>query len=385
MTEDTKSLILLVDDEEKFLQGVIPFLASRYQVLPAASGQEALAHFEGEKEKPLVVVSDQRMPQMTGLQLFEEMSARNLSYLGRILLTGYGDANMAIQAFNQGLINNYLQKPLTQDKIDLLFKYIDLAADEARNHLRRAQDIRDLREAIWGVSKEATIGRLVEGVLNFFRDTTHDLLQRESIIKFMIIKLQKEMRPGAEWRREEIDKLFQRIEASLAANQSTIGQILALFRSTESFSTVRDQTREGFPLQELVQSALASTQAIIISKEIEVATRWQARQTFLKCIPADLYYLFVNILLRAASVADFGGRITVASQQTEKDITLTVSDNGAAPDANEAAHLFHQLVSHKEYDLSLASKIVEKYNGTIGIQRTAAGETTIAVSFPLDE
>lgn len=103
-----KPKVLLVDDEERILRSLGMLLRMQYQVFATSDGREALAILK--REKIHVVVSDQRMPIMTGTELLQQ--AREVSPdTIRILLTGYADADAALDAVNEGEIFRYINKP----------------------------------------------------------------------------------------------------------------------------------------------------------------------------------------------------------------------------------------------------------------------------------
>lgn len=105
---DTRPRILLVDDEERILRSLGMLLRMHYQVFATSDGYEALAILQ--REKIHVLISDQRMPIMTGTELLRE--ARKVAPdTVRILLTGYADADSAVAAVNDGEIFRYISKP----------------------------------------------------------------------------------------------------------------------------------------------------------------------------------------------------------------------------------------------------------------------------------
>ena len=100
--------LLYVDDEA---DNIIVFEAAfedDFKIWSASSGQEALAILE-ETAIP-VVVSDQRMPAMTGVELFSIMR-RKFPHIQRIILTGYTDPENMIEAINQGQVFHFVKKP----------------------------------------------------------------------------------------------------------------------------------------------------------------------------------------------------------------------------------------------------------------------------------
>ncbi|HEY4714002.1 MAG TPA: response regulator [Aquirhabdus sp.] len=103
-----KPKILLVDDEERILRSLSMLLRTQYQIFATSDGNEALKILR--QEKIHVIISDQRMPIMSGTELLRQ--ARDVAPdTIRILLTGYSDADAALDALNDGEIFRYINKP----------------------------------------------------------------------------------------------------------------------------------------------------------------------------------------------------------------------------------------------------------------------------------
>jgi len=106
--------ILFVDDEERILRSLALQFRRHYEVLTESDPLRALQRL---REEPIhVLVSDQRMPQMSGAQLLAEAREIAPNTL-RILLTGYSDLDAAVEALNDGGIFRYLTKPWDQQEM----------------------------------------------------------------------------------------------------------------------------------------------------------------------------------------------------------------------------------------------------------------------------
>ncbi len=103
-----KPKILLVDDEERILRSLSMLLRTQYQIFATSDGHEALRILQ--QEKIHVIISDQRMPIMTGTELLSKAKEIAPDTI-RILLTGYSDADAALDALNDGEIFRYINKP----------------------------------------------------------------------------------------------------------------------------------------------------------------------------------------------------------------------------------------------------------------------------------
>lgn len=111
-----KISILYVDDEENNLFSFKATFRIKYQVHIAISGDEALKILES---KPIqIIITDQRMPEMTGIEFLEKVLEKYPDPI-RILLTGYADMGAVVDAVNKGKIFHYLAKPWNEEELDL--------------------------------------------------------------------------------------------------------------------------------------------------------------------------------------------------------------------------------------------------------------------------
>ncbi|MCI0921321.1 response regulator [Sphingobacterium rhinopitheci] len=112
---DDKINILYVDDEENNLISFKANFRIKYNVFTAISGQSALELLE--KTNISVIITDQRMPEMTGVAFLEKVCELYPDTI-RILLTGYADISAVIDAVNKGKIYQYLSKPWNENELD---------------------------------------------------------------------------------------------------------------------------------------------------------------------------------------------------------------------------------------------------------------------------
>jgi len=107
--DNTQIKLLIVDDEENIIKSLKRlFRQDEYKVYTANSGENAAEMFS--KVKFDLVISDMRMPGMNGAELLEKVKDKDPSCV-RILLTGYADMNLTIDAINKGAIYRYISKP----------------------------------------------------------------------------------------------------------------------------------------------------------------------------------------------------------------------------------------------------------------------------------
>jgi len=107
--------LLLVDDEENILAALSRVLRREgYTILTAQSGEEGLALLE--RQAVDVIVSDQRMPSMTGVEFLRQVRQIYPATI-RLVLTGYTDLQSVTDAINHGAIYKFLTKPWDDDQL----------------------------------------------------------------------------------------------------------------------------------------------------------------------------------------------------------------------------------------------------------------------------
>jgi DNA-binding NtrC family response regulator len=138
----TKHPILLVDDEPEILFSLRGLLRKEFDLHTANSGAEALEVLHAHPVH--VIMTDQRMPEMTGVELLRRALAACPEAI-RIVFTGYADIKAVIDGINQGQIYRYLTKPWDPDELLAVLRQ----ACEHYDHLAgRRRLLRDLREHV---------------------------------------------------------------------------------------------------------------------------------------------------------------------------------------------------------------------------------------------
>src|SRR5471030_1361115 len=130
-----KIAILYVDDEENNLFSFKATFRIKYDVYTAPGGEEALKILA--QKQVHVIITDQRMPGMTGVEFLEKVLESYPDPM-RILLTGYADMGAVVDAVNKGKIFHYLAKPWNEEELDMTInrayqKYLEKALMEELN------------------------------------------------------------------------------------------------------------------------------------------------------------------------------------------------------------------------------------------------------------
>jgi class 3 adenylate cyclase/FixJ family two-component response regulator len=136
--------VLYVDDEENNLNSFRAALRRNYNIYTALSGEEGMDILS--KNDIHVVVTDQRMPNMTGVQFLQHIPPEKDNI--RIILTGFSDIESIIEAINTGMVYRYITKPWDKDELKIT---IDNAIETImlrRNNKHLIEELKEYNEQL---------------------------------------------------------------------------------------------------------------------------------------------------------------------------------------------------------------------------------------------
>lgn len=163
MSAPERPRILIVDDEEAILETMTFTFMDLYEVFTTSDPTAALGIME--ENKPIaVVITDQRMPGMTGVELLREVYERFPETV-RIILTGFADSEATIKAINDGHIYGYVNKPWEPDELK---RIVHRAAELHQLTVENQRLMEDLRNA--NLFLGAVMDRLRTGAIAVDRD-----------------------------------------------------------------------------------------------------------------------------------------------------------------------------------------------------------------------
>ncbi|GGE14491.1 MULTISPECIES: response regulator [Sphingobacterium] len=114
MSTENKINVLYLDDEENNLFSFKAAFRLKYNVFTAIKGADALDIIRNNDIQ--IIITDQRMPEMTGVEFLEKVIKIKPDPM-RILLTGYTDMGAVVDAINKGKIFHYLNKPWSEEEL----------------------------------------------------------------------------------------------------------------------------------------------------------------------------------------------------------------------------------------------------------------------------
>jgi DNA-binding NtrC family response regulator len=139
MTDNLIHPILIVDDEPDILFSLKGLLRREFELYTAASAREALKILA--EHAVHVVMTDQRMPEMTGIELLGVVKKQYPDAI-RIVFTGYADIKAVVDGINNGGLYRYITKPWDPDDLTALLHEAAARYDELAERRRLLIDLR---------------------------------------------------------------------------------------------------------------------------------------------------------------------------------------------------------------------------------------------------
>lgn len=162
MIDHSNSVVFVVDDDDAVRDSLRLLLETQnYQVQTFASGEEFLEQYNPNLVS--VLITDVRMPGMSGLQLQEQLLERKAT-LPIIFITGHGDVNMAVSTMKKGAVD-FIEKPFNLEDIEpVIARFLDQAYEQMQESISQ-QEVDNLLARLTS-REEQVLERIVAGRLN---------------------------------------------------------------------------------------------------------------------------------------------------------------------------------------------------------------------------
>jgi PAS domain S-box-containing protein len=292
--EANKRVVLIVDDEPQVAAALSDALEEDYRVVTAPSPEAALAMLKADQGIS-VVISDQRMPGMTGDQLLAR--AQRVSIAARVLITAYADISAVINAVNRGNIYGYISKPWQKHDLALIVRR---AADYCELNRRMVHE-RELLRQLMDSSPDAIA----------IKDREHRYVRLNDLEAAMLRaggRAEVEGRTAADFLPAERAAARHREEAALLLGGVPIRERIEQIATDESerwysanMSPIRDSHGEIVGLVSITRD-VTDARRLDAMKDQFIATVRHELRTPLTAIRGALG------LLRAGAVNDIGAR-----------------------------------------------------------------------------
>jgi len=366
--------VLLVDDDAPNLEVLSGVLENDYTVHQAESGAEAL---EILARVPVdVIVADQRMPGMTGVELLERVSATHPDVAG-IVLTGYTDTPAIIAAINRAKAFLFLTKPWEEDEIKMavaqasnhvyqrraIVRLVDLVSRRNEELAMALAELRAAQDRMLHLERLGTIGRLTAGI-------THDL--RNFLMGLAL--LEEEFQTRAE--------VAPDLRDTVTIGLHGARNLLATLETMNQFARGGKMVVEHRPVsvERVIHDAVTVMRGDIQFRRRDVKVRVAEGIPDILGDHTRLVQALVNLIRNAVQATKEGQRISIeASVDPDGRVVLSVEDEGPGIPPEVRSRLGEAFVSTKGDEgmgmgLFMARLIAEGHHGCIEVPTdTAAG------------
>lgn len=351
--------ILIVDDEKDNLQALQRLLRGLYEVTTATSPFEALRMIQAKTYH--VIISDQRMPEMTGVELLEK-AQRLCPNSTRILLTGYTDIESVIDAINRGHIYRYVAKPWDPEDLRLTLK-------QANEAFRLRKEVEDKNVELEKALAELTV--LDKAKARFLALVSHELNTPLTVIRSFVSLLdaQKESLAG------EVKKSVSNISLASDRLAGIVGEVLAYVRLEGQTKTNLTKVSLKSCLEKAAQSQASALKEKKIKFEQSGDGSIQGDSTQLQQAAEKI---LSDLILRAPASSTISCTISDSKMQWSWQ-GPAIPEEAFAPFETGSSEMHH----HKNLGLALAiaKQIFDRHHATVHSFAEKA-KAVLSISFP---
>ncbi len=368
--------ILYVDDEPQNLFTFRYALEDRFNVITAHSGSEAMRVLE--RENIAVLMCDQRMPEMTGIEVCRRAREMKPDTV-RIIVTAYADMQAAIDAINQGQVLRFLTKPWQNDElVDVLQSAVELV------RMRRTVQEMQVRVLKGGHAP------LVEAII---RQIGNELHTPVSALEMNAEQLDDLLAAGLmSW--DRTDRAKELVQTAQVAQRDSIAPI-------QKLRTMVDRLARGQRLASLPPPAscdvvrVAQATARILASVLEPRASLQlviSGAPVVPMDPADLGQVLVHLIMNAAQALDRVAAtersvITLHVNDMLSGAEIVVSDSGPGLTQDQLQRAFDPYYTTREdaagLGLAVVKHLVSTAGGSVTAESQPAGGARFVIRLPV--
>ena len=417
-----KDKILYVDDEVANLQAFTVVFRSDYVVLTTESAVDALKIIKADEEIK-VVISDQRMPEMTGLELISNIK-KEFPDIICIILTAYADINALMQAVNQGGIYRYIMKPWEESDIRLTLNY-------AIERYRIKQENKQLIESLQGKSKEleaaneellATtqaleergiilktkneeyqeLNKQLKKTINELKNAKEKAEESDRLKSTFLANMSHEIRTplngilGFAELLEVSDKTSEKYDKYISIIKKSGERMLNLMNDLIDISKIEagivEIFKKEFNLQALMEEIFEFFRPEAEEKGLIFDLKVPLKELYLISDPYKIGQILNNFIKNAINYTD-EGEISFGYREKENVVEFFIKDTGVGIKPEFYGHIFERFrqgeaVINKLYEgaglgLSISKSFIEMLGGVVWLESKVDKGTTFYFTIPL--
>jgi two-component system sensor histidine kinase/response regulator len=375
-----KFSILYVDDEESNLKGFKSIYFTEYTIFTATSGQEAMEILSNNEVH--IIITDQKMPGMTGVQFLSNTLNKYPDPI-RIILTGYSDIEVLMKAINECGIFRYLTKPWNETEMNLT---INQALNTYSLRKENNQLIEMLKEA--NTTLEEKVKARTQKIEELISTVAHDLRSPLNQIRAIISLIHIDFPNLIPAQKNYIDMIFQ------AANRlkTMINRILDL--NAIEYRDVNVKL-ERANLTEIIRGVAGQVSELCAEKNIKVSTSGLNNEHFAQVDSGYFIQVLENLLSNAIKFSPPNKNIFIEAENHHSTIKIKVRDEGPGLTEEDMKRIFqkYQQLSARPSSgeessglgLYLAKKYVETMNGKIWCESNPGNGAVFIVELSKDK
>jgi signal transduction histidine kinase len=378
-----RATVAIVDDEVDVLRSLHDLLRLDYEVLTFADPDAALEALAARDVA--AVLSDQRMPRMTGVAFLAKARALRPETT-RLLFTGYADQKAVIDAINEGHVFRYIAKPWDTDELVAVL-------GQAVDHHRLVRGRRLLVEQLERSNAELREANRLKAA--FLEIASHELNTPVAILSGLVQLRELDAGPAPA---PEPRDWVARMAAATRRLQDTVRRMMTLARSGD-FARTLDRAPVG--VGALVDGAVAAVGPFLEARGQVVERDVDPAAGPIEADANKVHDVLVNLLGNAIKFSPDGATIRVAARAEGRDwVRLEVADRGVGIPEEEQKHLFepfftgfdthrHSSGTHEfgrrgiGLGLPIARRFVELHGGRIDVQSRPGEGATFRVWLPV--
>ncbi|MCC7429398.1 response regulator [bacterium] len=407
-----KHTLLVVDDEADILELVKDVFEAEgcYNVITAQNGNEALEL--ADKHKISLILTDQRMPGMLGIELLEQMKIKYPNTI-RILMTGVVDVNSAIQAINRGEVYKYIIKPWdivvlrntvkrAVEHFELIEETKQLQEDVKRANLELEKKVRERTQELEGYLAKLTETNHELGKANKkISDSYSALAQAEKLSSLGLmagtiahdIKNPLSIISG----QTQILKMTLPEESpmqnGLNSIMNQVSRITTLVESIKNFARKSPDTHShGVSIQEVLSECFILTGKLLKVNNVQLTESYSPNLPKIYGNKTKLEQVFMNLIQNAAQSMErqSDSSISIRCFEENENLVVEVTDSGPGMPEEVQKSIFNPFFTTKAegqgtgLGLAICEKIIEEHRGKIKVESKIGFGTKFVITIPID-
>lgn len=369
--------MLYVDDEELALEAFKLQFGEEFAIYTAQNSDEALRILDSEEIA--VVVTDQRMPRISGVELLKQVKSIHPDVV-RVLITAYTDLEVVIQAINTGNVYRYISKPYNEIEVRAILRqaieHYYLVKERERLYAEKIETMRKIARA----NRLSAMGIMAAGMAH---EINNPLVAISTFLQMLPHKYTEKSRDQEYW-----GELYGVAVREVERIRQLVHQLLSYSKSSQP------EKFEPNSINDILQEMVLFIENEAKKKGIQIKREFGAD------LPAGLMdrnrmkQVFLNLLLNAVQATERGGTITISSRQTGEDeenqfLEVAISDTGHGISQKNLEKLFTPFFTTKENEgsglgLMTCHHIVDEHRGTIDVHSELGKGTTFTIRLPLN-